>query len=124
MTQKVKEIDAAKAFEKIQNGALLIDIREWEEIEMIAFDVESMIQIPQSIFAEKIHEIPKEIEIIVGCHSGARSLVTSAFLIEQKFRAIYSLKGGISDWEEQGFPVKWENTIAQETLVRENNQTA
>ena len=33
MVQKIKEIDAADAYERIQKGALLLDIRESEEIE-------------------------------------------------------------------------------------------
>ncbi len=120
MIEKIKEIEPAIAFELIQNGALLIDIREWEEVEMIAFDIKSMMQLPQSIFADKFQEISKEMEIIIACHSGARSLLISRFLMEEKFKKVYSLKGGIADWEEKGFPVKWENLIPQEAFVLEN----
>jgi len=119
MNQEVKEVNPSVAYEKIQNGAILMDIREGEEIEMLAFDVEGQILIPQSEFANRFREIPTDKEIIVGCNSGSRSLNISRFLMEQEFDTIYNLKGGITDWLERGFPVKWD-TYKTEKAVQAN----
>jgi rhodanese-related sulfurtransferase len=116
MNQRVEEIDVVTAHQMITNGAVLVDIREWEEIEMIAFDMENQIMLPQSKLANRFFELPTDKAIIVGCHSGRRSLEVARFLILQNFRAVYSLEGGIDAWHEKGFPVKWDMRISEATL--------
>jgi len=73
MHQEIKEVHPVSAYAKIQKGALLLDIREEEEIEMMAFDVEEQLFIPHSEFDARFSEIPRDREVIVGCHSGNRS---------------------------------------------------
>lgn len=102
------EVSVATAHEKIKNGAILLDIRELEEIEMLAFDVENQIVIPVSELPVRHSELPTDKEIIVGCHSGNRSLGMTRFLMNQNFNNVFNLKGGIRDWMEQGLPVRWE----------------
>ncbi len=85
MHQEVKEVHPAVAYERIQKGALLLDIRESEEIEMMAFDVEEQIFIPQSEFDLRFGEIPRDREVIVGCHSGNRSQSAILFLLNIDF---------------------------------------
>jgi len=109
MNQEIKEVNPVTAYEKIREGALLLDIRESVEIEMVAFDMEEQILIPQSEFAFRFHEIPKDREVILGCNSGSRSRDVTLFLIDQEFDNVYNLKGGISEWIELNLPVKWDN---------------
>ncbi len=108
MDQEIMEVNVAVAHEKIKNGALLLDVRELDEIEMLAFDVESQILISVSELSIKHTELPTDREIIVGCHSGNRSLKMTRFLMDQNFNNVYNMKGGIRDWMGQGLPVKWE----------------
>jgi rhodanese-related sulfurtransferase len=116
MNMEVKEIDTVTAFERIQYGALLVDIREWDEVEMVAFGMENLLQIPQSEMEQRFREIPVDKEIIVGCHSGVRSQHVTLFLMEKGLNTVYSLKGGIRNWEDQNFPVKWDNLISEVSL--------
>jgi rhodanese-related sulfurtransferase len=116
MNQKVKEVSPSVAYEKIQNGALLVDIREAEEIEMVAFDMGEQMLIPHSEFSYRFLEVPRDREVILGCHSGNRSLNATLFLIEQNFDNIYNLKGGISDWIDMELPVKWDNYKTENNL--------
>ncbi len=111
MCQKIKEVNPAVAYERIQKGALLLDIRESVEIEIVAFDVQEQIFIPQSEFALRFGEIPRDREVIVGCHSGNRSQNIILFLIKEKYDydKVYNLKGGISEWIELALPVRWDN---------------
>jgi len=108
MYQEIRDVNPAAAYERIQKGALLLDIREPVEIEMVAFDVEVQIFIPQSEFAFRFSEIPRDREVIVGCHSGNRSRDVIFFLLEEKYDNVYNLTGGIEEWIELGLPVKWE----------------
>ncbi len=109
MYQEIKEVYPSVAYERIQDGALLLDIREPEEIEMMAFDVEAQIFIPHSEFDSRFSEIPRDRDVIIGCHSGNRSLNATLFLIKEKYEHVYNLKGGISEWLELDLPVKWDN---------------
>ena len=116
MYQEIREVNPAAAYERIQRGALLLDIRESEEIEMFAFDVEEQIFIPQSEFAFRFREIPPDREVIVGCHSGNRSRDTILFLIKEKYDNVYNLNGGIEEWLKLDLPVKWDNYKAESTI--------
>ncbi len=116
MNQEIKEVNPATAFEKIQNGALLVDIREAEEIEMVAFDTKEQMLLPHSEFSYRFLEVPKDREVILGCNSGTRSRIATLFLIEQNFDNVYNLKGGITDWISLEFPVKWDNYKTENNL--------
>lgn len=113
MHQEIREVHPAAAYERIQKGALLLDIRELEEIEMLAFDVEEQIFIPQSEFAFRFREIPTDREVIVGCHSGNRSRDAILFLLKEKYDNAYNMTGGIEEWLELNLPVKWDNYKAE-----------
>ncbi len=116
MDKEVKEVNSALAYKKIHNGALLIDIRETEELETVAFDMENQKNIPYSTFSYRFPEIPRDREVIIGCNSGTRSRVAMLFLMEQNFGNIFNLKGGITDWISNAFPVKWDNYKTEDIL--------
>ena len=108
------EIEVSDAAGRLARGALLVDIREWEEVEMVAYVVEEVLYIPYSWFTENFREIPAHREVIVGCRSGKRSLEAVRFLKEQGFQQVYSLKGGINDWIYRNLPVSWDNEVPAE----------
>ncbi len=113
MYQEINEIYPVDAYEKIRNGALLLDIREPEEIEMFAFDVENQIFIPQGELALRMPEVPLDKEVIIGCHSGNRSRIATLFLMKERHKNVYNLRGGIRKWIELKLPVKWDNYQAE-----------
>ena len=110
------EKDTLNAGKMLDRGALLVDIREWEEVETVAFDVEDVLHLPYSLFTDSFQEIPVHREVIVGCRSGSRSLEAVRFLKEQGFQKVYSLKGGINDWIYRNLPVSWDNEVPAEVL--------
>ncbi len=116
MHQEIKEVNPAVAYAKIQKGVLLLDIRESEEIEMFAFDVEEQIFIPQSEFVFRFSEIPRNREVIIGYHSGNRSRDATLFLMKERYENVYNLKGGIRKWIELDLPVKWDNCKVESTI--------
>ena len=110
------EKDTLTAGKVLAEGALLVDIREWEEVEIVAYDVEEVLHIPYSQFGERFQEIPEKRKVIVGCRSGSRSLEAVLFLKNQGFEHVYSLKGGINDWIYRNFPVSWDNEVPEGAL--------
>ncbi len=105
----MSEIDVLDAARRLDRGALLVDIREWEEVETVAFNVKEVLHLPYSLFTENFQKIPGYREVIVGCRSGKRSLEGVRFLKEQGFQKVYSLKGGINDWIYRNLPVSRNN---------------
>ncbi len=119
MNYNIEEINPAIAFERIQNGALLLDIREWEELEMLTFDIKEQLFIPLHELESRFQEVPMDREIIIGCNSGNRSLQAAFFLKGRNFEKVYNLQGGIGSWIELGLPVQWEN-FEHESAVRKD----
>ena len=106
--KEINEISPAMANELIASGALLIDVREKEEVEQISFTVPDIKNIAYSIFDENYTELPKDKKLIIACHLGIRSLRVAQFMIIQGWNVenIFSLKGGIDAWKNDKFPVK------------------
>lgn len=119
MNHNIEEIHPQLAFERIQNGALLLDIREWEEIEIFNFDVEEQLMIPISELAVRMKEIPMDREIIVGCNSGNRSMQVAFFLKGQNFEKVFNLQGGINGWIQMDLPVEWDNPKINRQVKKE-----
>ena len=104
----IKEISAIEAKELLTEGALLLDVREQDEIQQKAFVHDEVLNIPFSIFDENYGELPKDRKIVVACHLGIRSLRVAQFLVIQGWDEanIFSLEGGIEAWKQAGLPVK------------------
>ena len=104
----IKEISANEAKELLTEGALLLDVREQDEIQQKAFVNDEVLNIPFSIFDENYGELPKDRKIVVACHLGIRSLRVAQFLVIQGWDEanIFSLEGGIEAWKQAGLPVK------------------
>ena len=105
---EINEISPAMANELIISGALLIDVREKEEVAQISFSVPDVQNISFSIFDENYMELPKDQKLIIACHLGIRSLRVAQFLVIQGWNIdnIFSLDGGIDAWKNDKFPVK------------------
>lgn len=117
--QNINHIASKDAYEKIKQGkAILLDIREWEEIEIFAYDVEPQIILPMSEFNYRHHEIPTDREVIIACNSGSRSSQLTLYLKEKQYNNVVNLFGGIQEWLVQQLPVKWDNEIPEEKKKR------
>lgn len=75
----IKEISASESFALIQNGALLIDVREKDELQQTAFQLDGVENIPFSTFDDNYYELPKDRKIVLACHLGIRSLRVAQF---------------------------------------------
>ncbi|MDZ7615044.1 MAG: rhodanese-like domain-containing protein [Flavobacteriaceae bacterium] len=73
----VKEICPTTTQNWIKEGALLIDVREKDEVNDLAYDVPNSINIPLSEFEERFNEIPKDKPVVMVCKGGSRSLQSS-----------------------------------------------
>ena len=105
-TLVVNEICPTTTQAWIKRGALLVDVREKEEVEQLAFDVPDIVNIPLSEFEYRYSELPKNKELVIVCRSGVRSLRAAGFLLNHGFENVVNMKHGIIRWVNKGFPAK------------------
>ncbi|MCI4442476.1 MAG: rhodanese-like domain-containing protein [Lentimicrobium sp.] len=111
----VKEVCPTSTQELIIRGYLLLDIRESNEVENLAFDVAKLIHIPISELEERYLEIPKNEKIIVVCQTGERSWRAVDFLQKMGYTNLINMKKGLDKWVQKGFP-----TIGDSSAIPEH----
>ncbi|MDZ7896973.1 MAG: ThiF family adenylyltransferase [Arcicella sp.] len=114
----IKEVDVNTAFQKQTQGAVLLDIREKDEVN--SGSPTNAVRISKGMLEMSIaNEIPNaDTEIYLLCASGRRSLVSAFALQELGYQHIYSVKGGFGDWKNQGLPFEIPKTLKPEDLER------
>ena len=116
---KVTEICPTKTQALIKNGALLVDVREKDEVAQLAYDVPNIINIPLSVFEEHYTEIPKDRQVVMVCKSGGRSLRAAGFMVYHGYDNVINMKHGLIRWAQKGFP-----TIGDTSSVLENAEAS
>jgi len=99
----IKEIDAYDLQTRIAEGDdfVLLDIRSAGELAQgVLPDAEHM---PMHLIPLRISELPKDKDVILYCHSGARSYHACAYLAQQGFTNAINLRGGILGWARSGY---------------------
>tara|TARA_B110000438_G_scaffold267603_1_gene282554 strand:+ start:418 stop:735 length:318 start_codon:yes stop_codon:yes gene_type:complete len=95
------EIDVKTLNEKIlsSNDFILLDVRNDNEVFLSKID--SSIHIPMNEIPKRMNELDESKEIIVQCKSGKRSARVCEFLLDNNFKNVKNLKGGIIAWSKE-----------------------
>jgi rhodanese-related sulfurtransferase len=102
---EAREVCPTTARGLLAKGALLIDVREQDEVDQVAFADCEVLHIPMSAFEQRWSEIPRDREIVVACGAGTRSLKATYFLMYQGYENVANMTHGLARWIERGFPV-------------------
>ncbi len=80
-----------------ENKIRLIDVREpWE---LATASIQGSLQMPMGDVPARAHqELDPDEHFVVLCHLGARSMSVTAWLRNQGFEQVQSLRGGIDAW--------------------------
>lgn len=98
----LKHINAAEAKKLVDQGALLVDVREVNEY--LGENIPGAKNEPLSrIGRTPISGAPA---VVFHCKSGARTRMNAAALAQYTDAEVYILDGGIEAWKAAGFPVK------------------
>ena len=96
------EITAEEVRTKLDAGEkfLLLDVREPWEFE--AARIEGAKLMPMGDVPSRAHqELDPDENIVVMCHHGVRSMNVTAWLRQQGFENVQSMRGGIDAWSRQ-----------------------
>jgi len=99
-----ENISIDEAFELSKAGALILDVREANELAELAYDVEQIKHIPLGDLESRLAEVPKDKQVIVVCRSGGRSSRANDLLKSKGFENTSNMEGGMNAWSEKGFP--------------------
>lgn len=92
------------AWAMYQDGALIVDVRTDEEYE--AFHIPESLLIPLDELEEQLEFIPMNLDLVVICRTGNRSIVGRDILLEAGFPRVTSVDGGVVEWGEAGYPLE------------------
>ncbi|HEX6499795.1 MAG TPA: rhodanese-like domain-containing protein [Micromonosporaceae bacterium] len=96
-------IGAAQAAELVNDGALLVDVRE--PYEWQAGHAPTARHIPLGQLPSRLGELPAGRPVVTVCRSGTRSKRAAALLAAEDGRQVFNLGGGMSAWAREGLPV-------------------
>lgn len=94
----LKKLTPKQVQQRLQEGAPLtiIDVREaWE---LAICRLEGALHIPMNDIPDALEHIPREGDVVIMCHSGARSAQVASWLTLQGFTNVYNMVGGIDRW--------------------------
>ena len=86
----------------------ILDVRTQDEYDAghIRESIRIPVQdIPQHELNKSLAQIPRDKKILVYCRTGRRSTLASEILVNNGFKEVYNMKGGITEWTDAGFEV-------------------
>ena len=101
----VKEVDAQELKTRLEAGEdiALIDIRSDAEVAQgVLPDSEHL---AMHLIPLRMHDLPKDKDVVLYCRSGARSYHACNFLGQQGIDNVINLSGGIIAWARQGYEI-------------------
>jgi len=103
MEYKSINVGELKKINDNQENFILIDVRTYSERIQAEIPIKS-IHIPIDQIPSKINELNVNDNIVIYCKSGKRSARVCEYLIQNNFKNILNLSGGILAWAEEVRP--------------------
>lgn len=91
MAGRFKQVRVSEVRELVENGAVIIDVREPNEF--ANGNIKGAINIPLSQFRERMNEIPKDVPVYVHCRSSQRSYNAVMALENSGYDNVYNISG-------------------------------
>ena len=96
------DIDVHQARTSVEQGAVLLDVRE--PFEWDAGHAPEAVHVPMSQLSERARELPTDRTIVCICHVGGRSAAVADALNRAGWDAV-NVAGGMEAWAAAGLPV-------------------
>jgi len=102
----INEIDVGELVELMNtndSNIQIIDVRQPQEVANGAID--GMTNIPMVSIPLRANEISDDKQVVLVCHSGARSGQCTAWLMQNGKSNVHNLRGGMIAWANSGLQV-------------------
>lgn len=97
-------VSPAEVYNKIQQGAFILDVRT--QIEYDQYHIANSTLIPLTELKERVSELPHDRDIVVVCRSGNRSKQALSVLQQAGILQAESMAGGLNAWKKAGYPLE------------------
>jgi len=109
-TKLFEDVSVQEAFSLIEDNRgnadfIILDVRRASEYQEGHLENALNLDYYASGFAGELDRLDKDKTYLVYCRSGSRSSAAAGMMEELGFNNIYNLLGGITDWQDEGFPV-------------------
>lgn len=94
------------------NEAVLIDVREENEVKLESIPIDNVLYHPMSVIMDRLANISKDQNIILICPGGVRSTKVANLLNMQGYPNVANLDGGFNVWKAKGLPYDCNLTFA------------
>ena len=98
-----KEITPQQAWEMVQQGAVLADIRD--DAHFTLSHPKGAFHLTNQSFLQFEELVDFDSPIIVSCYHGVSSKNVATFLVEQGYENVFSVIGGFDGWVKAGLPI-------------------
>ena len=101
------EISVAQAYQKLQQGALFLDVRTQAEFDQGHISGGKLIPLDQ--LPGRLAEVPVDRDIVVICRSGVRSKEGMTILRNGGYSRAVCMTGGLIAWKAAGYSLEGSN---------------
>src|SRR5260370_19270785 len=116
---RIDEVDPGAVREQLNNGAVVVDVREPEE--WAAGHIPGALHVPKSYLESRVEgAVPdRDGHVILYCASGNRSAWAARTLIaDLGYSHVESMSGGFTLWKDRGYEVEQPRTLTAEQRER------
>lgn len=101
---EVRELEPRELAARLATGEPLtvLDVREHWEWTMVRVDAAQ--HVPLGEFARGAASLDRGAEYVIMCHHGMRSRAAASYLVDQGFRRVWNLAGGIDRYAAEVDP--------------------
>ena len=114
----VREVDPRESARLREQGAVLVDVREQDEVDQGI--IAGAIHIPRGFLEMRIEDAVRDRDtpIVVYCAGGVRSIFGAESLTDLGYRDVASMSGGFSGWKSAGLPWRVPQTLTPDQRRR------
>jgi molybdopterin/thiamine biosynthesis adenylyltransferase/rhodanese-related sulfurtransferase len=116
---RITEVEPAAVLAQINNGAVVVDVREPEEF--ASGHIPGAKHVPRSYLESRIEGVvpDRSQHVVLYCASGNRSAYAVRTLVEDLgYEHVESMRGGITLWKDLGYEVELPRTLTAEQRER------
>ncbi len=103
--QGLRFLSPRETWQVLEQGAVLLDLRSDELMEMKAFQVPVQIHVPHRELEAHSENLPADRPLVLADSSGVFTKAAAHFLLEHGFQQVACLNGGMLAWDQEDLPV-------------------
>lgn len=104
---EIIKLQPTEAYEKINEGAIFLDIIDEEGYSVVAYDGIESSQVTLLQLLEKLQWLDKDPMYITGGYDEASGFKAANLLHHQGFEKVGYVAGGVQAWFQEGYQVKY-----------------